>query len=73
MTPEQEKQIEKIKDETERPFDFECLKTKFGRHYKILKNHSWKGFLETSERPPPLSSGQQTVAVEASSRFSAPP
>ncbi len=53
MTLEQEKQIKKIKDETECPFDFGCLKIKFAQHYKILKNRRSKHYLETSERPPP--------------------
>ena len=57
MTSKQKKQIKKIKDETECLFNFKCLKTKFSQHYKILKDLSWEGFIETSERPPTIACG----------------
>ncbi len=54
MTFKQKKQIKKIKDETAGLFNFTCLKTKFARHYKLLKALGWKGLVATSEQPPPV-------------------
>ena len=54
MTVEQEEQIEKLMNEIECPFDFNCYKTGFTNIHKILKDMPvLESFVETSERPPP--------------------
>jgi len=53
MTPGQEKQIQKIMEEIECPFDFKCYKTGFATIYEKLKNIGLEDFLDSTERFPP--------------------